>query len=48
MALTHNLGKDEPEIAPVPATRGEPATIIILAVVGGIVALVIALWLWLG
>jgi hypothetical protein len=32
----------------VPTGAGEPDTIVIMAVVGGIVALVIALWIWLG
>ena len=48
MATTHPARPGDQPTGPVPATRGSPSTIVILAVLGGIVALVILLWIWLG
>ena len=46
MALTH--ARHDLMTAPTPEVHGEPATIIIVSVIGGIVGLIILLWIWLG
>jgi hypothetical protein len=42
--LSRRAGRAEPTVH----QSGEPDTIVILAVLGGILALIIAVWIWLG
>jgi hypothetical protein len=48
MATTHPVKPGDQPTGPVPATRGDPRSVVILAVLGGLVAMVIILWIWLG
>jgi hypothetical protein len=46
--ITPRHGASNQPEGPIPATRGDPRSIIVLAVVGGLVAMIIIVWIWLG
>jgi hypothetical protein len=42
------MGPGDQPVGPTSEVHGEPDTIVIVAVVAGIVGLIILLWIWLG